>query len=223
MRIELRGHGVEISEALREHLERRVEFALDRLRERVDAVHASLGDVNGSARRGVDKECRIAVALRPSGSVTARAASRPLPGHRRRRGRGGTDAPARGDAPAGALPPAAQAGDPAGGAAGAERAVTTAIVLHAATPLDVDEARRLVDIVEALPTGDRVRIDVSSVREVHPTGLALLAFALDRDGRVTLGGLTRRQERLLGYLLGEGEGQGEGPVTAGTAASRSPS
>ena len=73
MRVELRGHGVDVSEAMRAHAERALEFALDRFRERVESIRASLRDVNGSARGGVDKECRIVVALRPSGSVVARA------------------------------------------------------------------------------------------------------------------------------------------------------
>jgi ribosomal subunit interface protein len=73
MRVEVRGHGVEVSEALRDHLERRLRFSLDRFRERVEAVHASLRDVNGDERHGVDKECRIAVVMRPSGSVAAHA------------------------------------------------------------------------------------------------------------------------------------------------------
>lgn len=73
MQIEVRGHGVEVSAALRAHVERRLRFALDRCRERVDAVYVVLRDLNGAARRGVDKECRIAVVLRTSGSVAAHA------------------------------------------------------------------------------------------------------------------------------------------------------
>jgi len=73
MRVEVRGHGVEVSEGLRLHVEHRARLALDRFRERVEAVHASLRDVNGAGRRGVDKECRIAVTLVPTGSVAASA------------------------------------------------------------------------------------------------------------------------------------------------------
>jgi ribosomal subunit interface protein len=73
MRVEVRGHGVEVSEALRAHVERRLRFALDRCSERVDAAYAVLRDLNGVARGGVDKECRIAVLLRTSGSVAAHA------------------------------------------------------------------------------------------------------------------------------------------------------
>lgn len=81
-------------------------------------------------------------------------------------------------------------------------------------PLDVDEARRLVAEVDALPAGIRVHLDLSSVREVHPTGLAFLAYALDRGGRVTLGGLSRRQETLLRYLLAERSAPGAPAPTA---------
>jgi len=73
MRVEVRGHGVEVSAALREHVERRLAFALDRFRERIESAYSILRDVNGSARHGVDKECRIALVLRTSGSVSAHA------------------------------------------------------------------------------------------------------------------------------------------------------
>ncbi len=73
MRVEVRGRGVEVSEALRDRVERRLRFALDRCRERVDSAYAVLRDVNGAARGGVDKECRIAVVLRTKGSVVAHA------------------------------------------------------------------------------------------------------------------------------------------------------
>ena len=73
MRFEVRGQGVAVSQALREHVERRLHFALDRLGERVDGACAILRDVNGAERHGVDKECRITIVLRPSGSVAARA------------------------------------------------------------------------------------------------------------------------------------------------------
>jgi hypothetical protein len=81
--------------------------------------------------------------------------------------------------------------------------VTTHLVVRPDDPLDLDEARRLVGAIEALPPGVRVHVDVSALREVHPAGLAFLASALDRGQPVTLGGLNRRHERLLAYLLGK--------------------
>jgi len=81
--------------------------------------------------------------------------------------------------------------------------VSAALVLRPSDPLDLDEARRLVAAIEALPAGTRVHVDVSALREVHPTGLALLGHALGGEDRVTISGLSRRQERLLAYLLAE--------------------
>jgi ABC-type transporter Mla MlaB component len=91
--------------------------------------------------------------------------------------------------------------------------VSPVLVVRPEGSLDLDEARRLVGTLEALPPGVRVHVDVSTVRDVHPTGLAFLAYALDRDGRVTLGGLRRQHERLLAYLLAEP------PAPTSTAAS----
>jgi len=73
MRVDVRGHGVEVSEELREHVARRLQFALDRFRERVETAHVSLRDLNGSGRGGVDKECRIELVLGRSGSLAAHA------------------------------------------------------------------------------------------------------------------------------------------------------
>lgn len=73
MRVEVRGHGLEVSESIREHVERRLRFALDRFRDRVEGAYASLSDLNGGNRGGVDRHCRIVILLRPSGSVAAHA------------------------------------------------------------------------------------------------------------------------------------------------------
>jgi len=68
--------------------------------------------------------------------------------------------------------------------------VTPDLVVRPDDPLDLDEARRLASALEDLPPGVRVHVDLSAVRDVHATGLAALACALDREGRVTVGGLT---------------------------------
>lgn len=81
--------------------------------------------------------------------------------------------------------------------------MTTELVLRPRDPLDLPEARRLVREVEALSAGTRVALDVSTTREIHPAGLAYVAYALARDGRVALRGLSRRHERLLAYLVEE--------------------
>jgi hypothetical protein len=81
--------------------------------------------------------------------------------------------------------------------------VSADVVIRPRDPLDVPEARRLVREIGVLPADVRVRLDVSAVRDIHPAGLAYLAYALARDGRVFLQGLDRGHERLLAYLLAE--------------------
>ena len=80
--------------------------------------------------------------------------------------------------------------------------MSPALVVRPSDPLDLPEAQRLVAELEALPSGVRVHVDLGGVREVHPAALAFLAYALDPGGPVTMGGMSRRQERLIAYLLG---------------------
>jgi ribosome-associated translation inhibitor RaiA len=68
MRIEMRGVKLELGDDLREHVERRLRFALGRLAGRIDRLMVRLSDVNGP-RGGTDKTCRISVALIPRGVV----------------------------------------------------------------------------------------------------------------------------------------------------------
>ncbi len=68
MKIQIRGRQFEITEALRAHGERSLEFALGRFRSRIAGVTALLLDVNGP-RGGIDKCCRLVVRLRPNGIV----------------------------------------------------------------------------------------------------------------------------------------------------------
>lgn len=62
MRVEIRNQGVELTEAARERLGRRLEFALGRLESQVSQVWIHLADTNGP-RGGVDKRCRVLVRL----------------------------------------------------------------------------------------------------------------------------------------------------------------
>jgi hypothetical protein len=74
------------------------------------------------------------------------------------------------------------------------------LVVRPEDPLDLREAQRLAEALESLPPGVCVRVDLSAVREVHPTGLAALARVVGDGGSVTLGGLRRHEERLLACL-----------------------
>ena len=62
MKLEVRGHQMLVSDAMRQHVERRLAFAIGRFAPRVRRTTVRLQDVNGP-RGGVDKSCRIAVAL----------------------------------------------------------------------------------------------------------------------------------------------------------------
>ena len=63
MTLEVRGQNIEVSNALRDHIARRLHYALGRFEGRVTGATARLADLNGP-RGGVDKRCRIIVAMR---------------------------------------------------------------------------------------------------------------------------------------------------------------
>jgi ribosome hibernation promoting factor len=71
MKIEVRGRGFRVTQALREHLEKRLRFALDRVAPRVEAVTGVLRDVNGP-RGGVDKHCEMRARLLGAREVRVR-------------------------------------------------------------------------------------------------------------------------------------------------------
>jgi ribosome-associated translation inhibitor RaiA len=68
MQLEMRGVNYKLDDELREHIERRLRFALGRFAARIDRLMVRLSDVNGP-RGGIDKRCRIVVALIPRGVV----------------------------------------------------------------------------------------------------------------------------------------------------------
>ena len=68
MRIDARGHNIEMSDGLRLHIERRMSFALGRFQRRIERVTVRVFDVNGP-RGGVDKMCRVVVDVIPSGHI----------------------------------------------------------------------------------------------------------------------------------------------------------
>ena len=65
MPIDLRSSNVAISVALREHVARRLSFALGRFTHRVERVTVRIVDLNGP-RGGPDKRCRIVAPLMPA-------------------------------------------------------------------------------------------------------------------------------------------------------------
>ncbi len=62
MQINIRSRGFALTHALRDYAERRLQFALARVADRVRRVTVRLSDVNGP-RGGIDKRCRIQVTL----------------------------------------------------------------------------------------------------------------------------------------------------------------
>jgi ribosome-associated translation inhibitor RaiA len=68
MRLEIRRRNVPATAALREHIERRILFALARFSNRVARVTVRVSDVNGP-HGGLDKLCRIMVVLRGARNV----------------------------------------------------------------------------------------------------------------------------------------------------------
>jgi putative sigma-54 modulation protein len=61
-RVDVRAWNISVSDALREHVERRLEFALRRFAHWVELVTVRLVDINGP-KGGRDKRCRLVVQL----------------------------------------------------------------------------------------------------------------------------------------------------------------
>lgn len=62
MRFEIKTSGFDLTEGLRDHTRRRLEFALDWARDDVGTVSVTLSDINGP-RGGRDKRCQIRIPL----------------------------------------------------------------------------------------------------------------------------------------------------------------
>jgi putative sigma-54 modulation protein len=62
MRIDIQARGFDLTEGLREHTERRLQFALSWVSNEVRAVRVCLSDLNGP-RGGNDKRCRIQIPM----------------------------------------------------------------------------------------------------------------------------------------------------------------
>jgi len=63
MQIDIRARGFELTNALRDHAERRLRFALSRAEASLGRVTLRLSDINGP-RGGADKHCHLRVALK---------------------------------------------------------------------------------------------------------------------------------------------------------------
>lgn len=61
-------HGFDLTDALREHVERRLRFAFDRSGQRIRRILVRLSDVNGP-RGGRDKRCQLQLSLEQSPEV----------------------------------------------------------------------------------------------------------------------------------------------------------
>jgi ribosomal subunit interface protein len=70
VQVEIRTRGFTVTPGLRAHVERRLQFALDRYDERIAGIRVILRDVNGP-RGGPDKSCRVEVQLRDAGTARA--------------------------------------------------------------------------------------------------------------------------------------------------------
>ena len=68
MRIDIKTNGLELTDGLRDHTERRLAFALDRSQHTIDGVVVRLSDINGP-RGGFDKRCQIRIPLSGHRSV----------------------------------------------------------------------------------------------------------------------------------------------------------
>ena len=68
MQIVIQARGFDLTPGLREHIERRLRFALDRTSYHVRRVSVGLSDLNGP-RGGEDKCCRVQVAMAGAADV----------------------------------------------------------------------------------------------------------------------------------------------------------
>ena len=62
MLINIYGHGLSVTSAIREHVDKRIRFALSRIGHRLRRIDVRLSDLNGP-RGGMDKRCLIEVRI----------------------------------------------------------------------------------------------------------------------------------------------------------------
>ncbi|MCS7304441.1 MAG: HPF/RaiA family ribosome-associated protein [Thermoguttaceae bacterium] len=68
MQVFVSAKNFKVSETIREHIDRRLAFALDRFQREVERIDVSLADLNGP-KGGLDKQCRMVAKLRSDGTV----------------------------------------------------------------------------------------------------------------------------------------------------------
>jgi putative sigma-54 modulation protein len=68
MKLSIRTRAIEATEELQELVARRIQFALDTFKDRIEAASVYLIDLNGP-RRGVDKLCQITVRVHGVGDL----------------------------------------------------------------------------------------------------------------------------------------------------------
>jgi ribosome hibernation promoting factor len=68
MELSIRTRAIEATDELRELIERRLQYALDVFKDRMESVSVYLMDLNGP-RRGIDKLCQITVRVRGVGDL----------------------------------------------------------------------------------------------------------------------------------------------------------
>lgn len=61
MKTSIRSRGFELTQALKEYVQRRLAFAFSHLEQSIQRVHVLLSDINGPHRGGVDKRCQIII------------------------------------------------------------------------------------------------------------------------------------------------------------------
>jgi putative sigma-54 modulation protein len=60
MDIEIHGRHIELSETLKAHVERKLQFSLNRFEQHISKIHINLSDINGP-KGGRDKQCTVQV------------------------------------------------------------------------------------------------------------------------------------------------------------------
>ncbi|WP_136419700.1 MULTISPECIES: HPF/RaiA family ribosome-associated protein [Oxalobacteraceae] len=70
MRVDVRAQGFELTNALAEHAQRRLHFALKHAADQVQQVTVRLADINGP-RGGIDKRCTVHLVLNGMPDVVA--------------------------------------------------------------------------------------------------------------------------------------------------------